>query len=118
MNFNVTCNGRWLRDSFYVFPTLRTHQSDQSQLFLLLPSILRLQNNFQFRSHEMDVIHIIGSSSEACTFGALVNQTRRSYTDLTCPFGILEAYTFGRVNLSKNYLTNGIRPRLLSAAER
>ena len=56
--------------------------------------------------------------AEACTFGALVNQTRRSYSDLTCPFGILEAYTFGRVNLSKNYLLNGIRPRLLSAAER
>ena len=54
---------------------------------------------------------------EVCTFGALVNQMRRSYTDLTCPFGILEAYTFGRVNLSKNYLANGIRPRLLSAAE-
>ena len=57
-------------------------------------------------------------NAEACTFGALVNQTRRSYTDLTCPFEILEAYTFGRVNLSKNYLANGIRPRLLSAAER
>ena len=56
--------------------------------------------------------------AEACTFGALVNQTRRSYTDLTCPFGILEAHTFGRVNLSKNYLANGISHRLLSAAER
>ena len=55
---------------------------------------------------------------QACTFGALVNQTRRSYTDLTCPLRILEADTFGRVNLSKNYLANGIRPRLLSAAER
>ena len=57
-------------------------------------------------------------TTEACTFGALVHQTRRPYTDLTCPFGILEAYTFGRLNLSKNYLANGIRPRLLSAAER
>ena len=55
-------------------------------------------------------------SAEACTFGALVNQTRRSYTDLTCPSGILEAYTFGCINLSKNYFANGIRPSLLSAA--
>ena len=72
------------------------------------------RSHLKFMTEMMPIINL----TETCTFGALVNQTRRSYTDLTCPFGILEAYTFGRVNLSKSYLANGIRPRLLSAAER
>ena len=41
----------------------------------------------------ISTLRLASKTAEACTFGALVNQTRRSYTDLTYPFGILEAYT-------------------------